>query len=67
MRSRETGEPISNVAYNRSFGLPDRYLAPTPATTSNVHLDDRVAEVIRLSQQPTAKLQYFQAMFDFTQ
>ncbi len=66
MRSPETGEAITNLAYNRSFGLPDRYLSSKPGTKSDEHLDERVPEVIRLSQEPTAKLQYFQAMFDFT-
>ncbi len=60
------GEVISNVDYNRSYGLPDRYLASKPIVASDEHLVERVAEVVRLSQVPTAKLQYFQAMFDFT-
>ncbi|MEZ4447277.1 MAG: hypothetical protein R3B72_49815 [Polyangiaceae bacterium] len=65
IRDRETGEIISNVAYNRSFGLPDRYATSQPATGSDEHLTERVAEVMRLSVQPNAKLQYFQAMFNF--
>ena len=60
------GEVISNVDYNRSYGLPDRYLASKPIVASDEHLVERVAEVVRLSQVPSAKLQYFQAMFDFT-
>ncbi len=62
----ETGEPISNVAYNTSYGLPQRYLT-SKATTGDTSedLSDRVPEVIRLSRDPRAKLQYFQAMFDF--
>ena len=66
LRSRQTAEVIPNVVYNRSFGLPDRYLGSQPEQRSDEHLSDRVPEVIRLSQEPTAKLQYFQAMFDFT-
>lgn len=62
---RETAAPISNVAYNRSYGLPERYLTSTPTGDLSQHLLDRVPEVIRLSQDPRAKLQYFQAMFDF--
>ena len=66
MRRPESGEVISNVDYNRSFGLPDRVRASTPGAGSNEHLSDRVPEVLRLSRDPAAKLQYFQAMFDFT-
>lgn len=66
MRSPGSGEVLSNVAYNRSFGLPDRYLDSKPGAKSNEHLIDRVPEIIRLSREPAAKLQYFQAMFDFT-
>lgn len=62
---RKTGEPISNVAYNTSYGLPRRYLSGKPAGDTSEDLLDRVPEVIRLSQNPKAKLQYFQAMFDF--
>lgn len=65
LRSPQTGEVISNLAYNRSFGLPDRYLEPPPAHGSDEDLPDRVPEVIRLSQHPAAKLQYVQTMFDF--
>lgn len=62
---RKTGEPISNVAYNKSYGLPERYLTSKPTGDSSQYLLDRVPDVIRLSQDPKAKLQYFQAMFDF--
>ena len=62
---RKTGEPISNVAYNRFYGLPQRYLSRKPAGDSSEDLLERVPEVIRLSRDPRAKLQYFQAMFDF--
>jgi GNAT superfamily N-acetyltransferase len=64
MRHRETKEIISNLAYNQSFGMPERYLS-SRATKSDEHLEERVPEVIRLSREPSAKLQYFQAMFDF--
>lgn len=64
-----TGEELTHLAYNRSFGLPARYLAPPPTTGpgahSDEHLDQRIPEVVRLSTEPYAKLQYFQAMFDF--
>lgn len=60
----DEGGPISNVAYNRSFGLPEHYeRAERPDTTG--HLLDRLPEVVRLSRDPTAKLQYFQTMYDF--
>ena len=61
----ETGEPISNVAYNESYGLPRRYLTSKPTGDTSQYLSDRVPEVIRLSRDARAKLQYFQAMFDF--
>jgi len=60
-----TREPISNVAYNESYGLPQRYLTSKPTQYASQSLPDRIPEVIRLSQDPRAKLQYFQAMFDF--
>jgi hypothetical protein len=59
------GEPISNVAFNEAAGLARRYSTAKPTGNSAEHLLDRVAEIIRLSQDPKAKLQYFQAMFDF--
>jgi hypothetical protein len=62
---RETGKTISNVEYNESYGLPAHYLTEKPTGDSSQYLTDRVPEVIRLSQDPKAKLQYFQAMFDF--
>ncbi len=60
------GRGISNLDYNRSFRLPERYQATTPERASPFHLLERVPEVIRLSQDPRAKLQYFQAMLSFT-
>lgn len=65
VRDPKTGETISNVAYNRSYGLPERYLTSKPKEGSDEHLMDRVPEVLRLSQSPSAKLQYFQLLFDF--
>lgn len=63
----EHGRPISNLEYNRSYGLPERYQGgKAPARPSEFHLLDRVPEVIRLAQDPRAKLQYFQTMFHFT-
>lgn len=60
------GQQISNLDYNRSFGLPQRYQSEQPPIDAgDPHLSQRVAEVVRLSQDPRAKLQYFQTMFDF--
>jgi len=53
------------VAYNTFYGLPRRYLSWKPTGDTSEDLLERVPEVIRLSQDPKAKLQYFQAMFDF--
>lgn len=58
------GAPIPNPQYNASFGLPARYMDAQPPP-GDEHLIERVPEIIRLSQQPNAKLQYFQAMYDF--
>lgn len=59
------GEPIANVPYTASYGLPKRYHETQPEADCDEHLLDRVEEVIALSQNPNAKLQYFQTMFDF--
>ena len=59
------GRKVSNVEYNRSFGLPARYEGTRPEGLSAAHLLDRLPEVVRLSTSPRAKLQYFQTMFDF--
>ena len=61
----DSGEPIPNVAYNRSFGLPDRYRDALPRRVDRDHLLGRLPEVIRLAERPDAKLQYFQTLFDF--
>ncbi len=62
----DRGRPISNLEYNQSYGLPRRYQEGRTPAASSEHLLDRVDTVIRLSQDPRAKLQYFQTMFDFT-
>jgi GNAT superfamily N-acetyltransferase len=59
------GQRISNLEYNRSFGLPGRYQEGRTPRKSREHLLDRVDAVVRLAQDPRAKLQYFQTMFDF--
>lgn len=57
---------VSNLNYNQYFGLPNTYTDRfVPSTKTDQHLLDRIPEVIRLSQDPKAKLQYFQAMFNF--
>ena len=61
----DRGQKISNLDYNRSFGLPRQYEEGRPPPQSSEHLLDRVDAVVRLSQDPRAKLQYFQTMFDF--
>ena len=55
---------VSNTEYNKSFGLPELYdnFIPYP---SEHHLMERVPKVIELSQNHNAKLQYFQAMYNF--
>jgi GNAT superfamily N-acetyltransferase len=59
------GQRVSNLEYAQSFGLPRRYEQDQAPRPSREHLLDRVPEVIRLAQDPRAKLQYFQTMFDF--
>ena len=60
------GEPVDNVAYNAAAGIAQRYAQGEPRGNREEHLIDRVPEVLRRSVDPSAKLQYFQAMFDFT-
>lgn len=62
---KKTGARISNVAYNASYDLPRRYETSKPTGDTSQYLLDRVPDVIRLARDPRAKLQYFQAMFDF--
>jgi hypothetical protein len=59
------GKSLSNIDYNVATGIRQRYLSSKPTGNQAEHLLDRVEEVLRLSQDPRAKLQYFQAMFDF--
>lgn len=59
------GKQISNVAYNESYGLPKLYDDFTPSPSTDQHLLDRVPVVKQLAQNPKAKLQYFQVMFNF--
>jgi hypothetical protein len=57
---------VSNLEYNQSFRLLERYQnAELSGGSAAHHLSQRVPEVVRLSQDPRAKLQYFQTMFDF--
>jgi hypothetical protein len=62
----ERGERVANVAFNERSGLAARYATSSPTGNLSEHLLDRVAEVVRRAGDPRAKLQYFQAMFDFT-
>ena len=56
------GDPTSGVVIgDDAVMVIDTRSTPVAAQD----LIDRVPEVIRLSQDPRAKLQYFQAMFDF--
>lgn len=61
------GQVIDNLAYNRLFGMPDCYGPDREHERypSDEHLLERVAEVIRLARDPRAKLQYYQAMYEF--
>ena len=61
---RADGRAIGNLEYNRQFGLPNRYLGVTPPAGGE-HLRERIAEVVRLADDPRVKLQYFQTLFDF--
>jgi len=61
----DKGRKISNVEYNSSFGLPQMYEHFQPSNKSEEHLLERIPEVIRLSQDSKAKLQYFQMMYNF--
>lgn len=61
----KTGAQIDNLKFNEDAGLMKRYASTQPNGNQAEHLRERVDEVIRLSKDPRAKLQYFQAMFDF--
>jgi hypothetical protein len=60
----QEGKLIDNVSYNASFGLPALYENWVTNGSPN-HLVERIPEVSALALNPKAKLQYFQAMFDF--
>lgn len=60
----EGDKRISNAEYNSSFGLPDKYNNFQPDAHEH-HLLERIPEVVKLSKDPKAKLQYFQAMYNF--
>ncbi len=55
---------ISNVDYNFSFHLEELYKEFNHASPH--HLRSRIPDVLELAKNPNAKLQYFQAMVDFT-
>jgi hypothetical protein len=59
------GVRLSNVEYNASFGLPQMYENIKPAACSDEHLLERIPLIVALSTNPKAKLQYFQAMYNF--
>lgn len=59
------GSVMTNTSYNASFNLPQMYESYLPSPKTTEHLLDRIPEVIKLSQNPKAKLQYFQAMYNF--
>lgn len=59
------GVPIDHVAYNALAGIAKRYTEGTPSGNADEHLLERVPEVLRRAVDPRAKLQYFQAMYDF--
>ncbi|MFA5853880.1 MAG: hypothetical protein WC866_02210 [Patescibacteria group bacterium] len=59
------GRKIGNLEYNGMYDMPDCYNNDRVSHPSDEHLFERVPEVVRLARDPRAKLQYFQAMFDF--
>jgi GNAT superfamily N-acetyltransferase len=60
------GVRIDNVTHNRRYDMPACYAEGKIPYPTTEHLMNRVPEVIRLAEDPRAKLQYFQAMCDFT-
>lgn len=61
------GRQIDHLSYNQMYDMPTCYADDQQPHPSDEHLFERVPEVVRLAQHPSAKLQYFQAMFDFAQ
>jgi hypothetical protein len=59
------GQVVDHLSYNQSFGLPACYGPDQTPHPSREHLLERVPEVLGLAANPRAKLQYFQALFDF--
>lgn len=58
--------PVSNTKYNEYFGMPKVYEDNfVPSDKTDQHLLDRIPYVRCLSRNPKAKLQYFQAMYNF--
>lgn len=63
----DNGCKVSNVVYNHTYGLPQRYQRKGLSELSAPHLPARIPEVMRLAEDTRAKLQYFQTMFDFVE
>lgn len=61
------GRQIDHLSYNQLYDMPTCYASDQQPHPSDEHLFERVPEVVRLAQHPSAKLQYFQAMFDFAE
>lgn len=61
----QDGRAVDNLTYNKRYDMPECYNSDRVPHPSNEHLFDRVPDVVRLARDPRAKLQYFQAMFDF--
>ncbi len=59
------GKVVTNREYNQWFDLPKLYDGYVPHSSEH-HLIDRIQRVTELSINPQAKLQYFQAMKEFT-
>ena len=62
------GAAVDQLVVHRRADHPREAVVPEEVAggpASGEHLLDRVGTVIRLAQDPRAKLQYFQTMFDF--
>ena len=63
----EAGRPISNLDYNRAFGLPGRYQGTTPPPDpASLHLPAAPAGSDPPGPGSARQLQYFQTLFPFT-